>query len=166
METIDKEEINKKENEDKVANLLNKIFDILPFKFSKNMRKLLIQIFKFVIVGVIATIIDFVCLWIFKEAFHMNTVLANTLSFTISLIYNYIASTKWVFDVNKENNKAVSTILFIVFSVIGLLINDGIVWYMEEKMQIHYMIAKIVATAVVMVFNFITRKMFLEKKTI
>ncbi len=163
METVDKKETNNKETEDKVSNLLNKIFDIIPLNLNEETKKLFIQIFKFLIVGVIATVIDFILLYIFKEVFHMETVLANTLSFTISLIYNYIASTKWVFDVNKDNNKLRNTILFVVFSLFGLGINNAIIWFFERYIKIHYMIAKVFATAVTMIFNFITRKIFLEK---
>ena len=50
------------------------------------------KIFKFAIVGVVATVIDFLFLYIFKEFFKLNTIVSNTLSFLISVIYNYIAS--------------------------------------------------------------------------
>ena len=52
--------------------------------------------------------------------------------------------------------------VFMVLSVIGLGINQLLMWIMVDKLQIFYMISKIGATAVVMVYNFITRKVFLE----
>lgn len=153
------------ENNDKIEVLINKILNKIKLNLEEKHKKLLIQIVKFFIVGVIATLIDFVFLFIFKSILNLNIVLANTLSFIISLIYNYIASTKWVFDVSENNDKKKSFILFIFFSVLGLMLNDLIVWGLSEKIGIHYMLAKIFATAVVMVFNFITRKMFLEEKS-
>ena len=121
-----------------------------------------VQIFKFVIVGGIATILDFLLIFIFKELFKLPVVLSNTMSFTISTIYNYIASVKWVFDVDKSKNKSNTFITFIIFSMIGLLLNDLIIWIIADKFNIYYLIGKIIATAQVMVFNFITRKLFLE----
>ena len=53
-------------------------------------------------------------------------------------------------------------VLFVITSTIGLGINDLIMYIIAELLLVHYMLAKIVATAVVMVFNFVTRKMFLE----
>ncbi|MBR1937152.1 MAG: GtrA family protein [Bacilli bacterium] len=126
-------------------------------------NKLLVQIIKFVIVGGIATIIDFVVLYILKEYVGLNEILANTISFTVSVIYNYIASIKWVFDVDKDKNEKQQFIIFIVFSIIGLGINNLILWICIDKFNIHYLIGKVFATAIVMVFNFITRKKFLEK---
>ena len=83
-------------------------------------NKLLMQIMKFVIVGGIATVIDFAVLVLLKEVFGIKAVIANVISFTVSLIYNYIASVKWVFDVNKEQDKKTQFIVFVVLSIIGL----------------------------------------------
>lgn len=125
-------------------------------------NKLLLQIFKFVIVGGIATIIDFIVLFILKEFIGLNEIVANTISFTVSVIYNYIASVKWVFDVDENKNKSTQFIIFITFSIIGLLINNLILWICIDKFSLYYLIGKVIATGIVMVFNFITRKLFLE----
>lgn len=126
------------------------------------MNKLVNKIIRFSIVGGIATIIDFVFLYIFKEFLNFNIILANTLSFIISVTYNYIASITWVFDVNNNKNKNVQFILFIVFSVVGLIINNVILYILTDKLNIYYLISKVIATIIVMIFNFVTRKKFLE----
>ena len=72
------------------------------------------QIKKFIVVGLIATIIDYVILIICKELIGINVLISSCISFIISLIFNYILSTKF-------------------------------------------------AIAIVMIFNFITRKLILEK---
>lgn len=151
---------NKKE--DKAELFVRGCLKIFHIKVSNKTENLFIQIFKFGIVGVVATVIDFFFLYIFKEFFHLNVVLSNTLSFCISVIYNYIASVKWVFNVNKEKDPRKNFILFIIFSVIGLLLNDLIMWIATDKLSIYYMLSKVIATLIVMVFNFITRKIFLE----
>ncbi len=120
------------------------------------------QIFKFGIVGFIATVIDFLCIYILKEFLHLPVIISNTLSFCIATIYNYWASIHWVFNVNKEKNPKKNFILFILFSVMGLLLNDLIVWFTTYEFNIYYLLGKVIATAIVMIFNFITRKLFLE----
>lgn len=125
-------------------------------------NKLFLQIIRFSIVGGVATLIDFGVLYLLKEFVGFPPLLANTFSFTISVIYNYIASIKWVFKVDKQKNSTVQFILFAFFSVIGLLINNAIMWLSINKLHIHYLLGKVLATIVVMVFNFITRKKFLE----
>lgn len=55
--------------------------------------------------------------------------------------------------------------MFIILSIIGLLINTVVMWLLVDGTDLMpYTIAKIIATAVVMVYNFISRKIFLEKK--
>ena len=147
---------------DKSALFVKKCLKLFHLKVNSKTEKLLIQIFKFGIVGGIAFIIDYLSLIICKEVFHLNNLLSAAIAFTISVIYNYIASVKWVFDVNKEKNEKTNFIIFIVLSIVGLIITEIIMWLGSDVMGISYLIVKIVATAIVMVFNFITRKMFLE----
>ena len=104
--------------------------------------------------------IDFILLFVFKELIHLQVIVSNTLSFCISLIYNYIASVRWVFDVNRDKDPKKNFLIFLIFSIIGLAINDFIMYLLINKLSTF--ISKIIATAIVMVFNFITRKIFLE----
>lgn len=131
------------------------------------MKKLFNQIIKFGFVGVIATAIDYGLMIFFTEIFHIPSLISAALSFTISVIFNYIASVKWVFDVDKDkNSKSKEIIVFVILSVIGLGINELIMYIMDKSFGIDYKISKLFATGVVMCFNFITRKMFLESKKV
>lgn len=130
--------------------------------FLKSQSKLFQQIFKFGIVGGIAFIIDYGIMVISKELLGFSILLSAGLGFTISVIFNYIASVKWVFNVNKDKNEKKNFILFMIFSVIGLILTELIMFVGTNIINISYLIVKIAATAIVMVFNFITRKLFLE----
>ena len=152
---------------DKSALFVKKCLKLFHLKVNSKTEKLLIQIFKRKNhsdsnCSGIAFIIDYLSLIVCKEVFHLNTLSSAAIAFTISVIYNYIASVKWVFDVNKEKNEKTNFIIFIVLSIVGLIITEIIMWLGSDVMGISYLIVKIVATAIVMVFNFITRKMFLE----
>ncbi len=125
------------------------------------MKKLFNQIVKFGIVGVIAFLIDY-GLFALLTIMHVHYLIAQVISFSVSLAFNYWASIKWVFDAKKQTPK--EAIIFIVLSVIGLGINELLLFIGVDKMHIHELIVKLFATAVVMVYNFITRKIFIEKK--
>lgn len=122
---------------------------------------LLIQIIKFLIVGGTATIIDFFIFFILHDLIKQNTIISNIASFSISLIYNYIISIKWVFNVKKESKT--NFLIFLIFSLIGLIINTIIVYITIEKLKWYSLLCKVIATSIVMIFNFITRKKFLEE---
>ena len=53
-------------------------------------------------------------------------------------------------------------VIFVVLSVVGLLLNDGIVVALNKGLALEANLAKIAATALVMMYNFITRKIFLD----
>lgn len=128
------------------------------------MKKLIAQLLKFGIVGGSAFVIDYGIMIVLTELVGINYLISSGISFAISVVYNYILSVHWVFEVNKDCNKQKEFIVFIVLSVIGLGLNQLLMWVTVSYMHFFYMIAKILVTAVVMIYNFITRKLFLERK--
>ncbi len=126
-------------------------------------KKIIKQILKFGVVGGLAFVIDYALLYLLTEFLNIHYLVSSIISFSVSVIFNYILSIKWVFDVNKKQDVK-EFIVFIVLSIIGLGINSLIMYIMVDLMNVYYMASKIVATAVVMVYNFITRKIFIEGK--
>ncbi len=127
-------------------------------------RKLFAQLVKFGIVGVIAFFIDYGVMVLLTECFHVHYLLSALISFTLSVIFNYIASMRYVFVGREDMSKSREFMIFLILSVIGLGINELFMWLMVDKLQLFYMISKIFVTAIVMVWNFVTRKIFLEAK--
>ncbi len=126
------------------------------------MKKLIAQLMKFGVVGVIAFIIDYGLMVILTELLHMNYLISATLSFTVSVIFNYLASMRYVFRHKEGMSRTREFIIFVVLSVIGLGINDLIMWLGTGIGGVSYLITKLVATFIVMVWNFVTRKKFLD----
>ncbi|MCI9421218.1 GtrA family protein [Lachnospiraceae bacterium WCA-9-b2] len=127
------------------------------------MKKLIEQIMKFGVVGFLCFGIDYGLMIFLTEACRLSYLVSSGISFSVSVIVNYILSLKFVFDTGKDNNKIVEFLIFIVLSVIGLGINQALMWVCVDKLHVHYMISKIGVTGVVMVYNFVTRKLILEK---
>ena len=148
---------------DRTTNFIKKTLDILHIKLDDKKINLLVQIFKFVIVGGIATIIDWIIYYIFYKLLKFNPLIANIFSFSISVIYNYIASVKWVFNVNKNKTKRRMFIEFMLFSILGFILTELLLWIFIDILSINGMLSKIIATIIVMIFNFITRKIIFEK---
>ncbi len=124
-------------------------------------NKLLKQILKFGIVGGISFIIEYIILFCLKEFIHLSVLLSVAIAFSVSVVFNYIGSIRWVFNAN--NNSKNNFILFIILSIIGLVITEIIMWIGNDLLNIYYLIVKILATSIVMVFNFIMKKKLLEK---
>ena len=97
------------------------------------------------------------------ETVGIGYLISSGVSFSVSVIVNYILSLKYVFETSRDNNKIVEFSVFIILSVIGLFINQILMWVCVDGFHIFYMISKIGVTAVVMVYNFVTRKLILER---
>ena len=124
---------------------------------------------KFGVVGVIAFVIDYGLLAFCTEVLGINYLISATIGFTVSVIFNYLASMRYVFTHKEDMSRRREFVIFVVLSIIGLIINNACMWAGVELIRwpdwigTHaYLIVKIFATAVVMVWNFVTRKIFLD----
>lgn len=140
------------------------------------MKKLFAQLVKFGMVGAFCFVIDFAITmgltWV-----GIHHLIAAFFGFVVSVVANYLLSFKFVFERKEDMNRQKEFAVFVVLSVIGLGINEGLIYLSVDILYgrlgwlahaISYELAvasgKIFATAVVMVYNFVTRKIFLEKK--
>lgn len=117
---------------------------------------------KFGVVGFIAFFIDYGLLAFCTEILHFHYLVSATIGFTVSVVFNYLASMRYVFTHKEGMSKRREFVIFVVLSIIGLIINNALMWLGCDVLGIHYLIVKIFATAVVMVWNFVTRKIFLD----
>lgn len=167
-------------------------------------KKLLMQILKFAVVGGLSCVIDFAIYSVMVYNLGISLFWAAFWGFTISLIFNYIASMAFVFERKEDSSRTKEFIVFAVLSLIGLALNEiiilGVDWInrafvVGQSNLLAAMVnginafidsivawafgligkgytpidwipieAKIIATAIVMVYNFVTRKKFIEKK--
>ena len=141
------------------------------------MKKLFEQIMRFGIVGVISFLVDFTVYTVLCNVIGVHYLIAGIAGFTISVIVNYILSMSFVFQRRDDISRRREFIVFVLLSLIGAGLNELILficidliysnwpwvqsWCPEKLANIG---AKVVATGVVMVYNFVSRKIFLEKK--
>ena len=129
------------------------------------MGKLIGQIAKFGVVGIVCFGIDYGLMVLLTELGHFDYLLSSGVSFSVSVVVNYLLSMRFVFRSKKDGSKAREFIIFVALSVGGLLLTEALMWVGVEQLRLHYMFAKIVVTGIVMVYNFVTRKILLEEKT-
>lgn len=126
---------------------------------------LILQIIKFGIVGVIAAAVDVGTLVVLKELLYMDVLIASAISFSVSVIVNYLLSMTFVFK-SKKQNKVKEFITFVFLSIGGLCLNQLILWIGVTYVSVYYLVVKFFAMLIVPIYNFVTRKIFLESKEI
>ncbi|WP_211224443.1 GtrA family protein [Eremococcus coleocola] len=129
----------------------------------KTIQHLIKQIMDFAIVGVIATVIDYMIFVFIYNLLGWHYNVATVIAFSLSTIFNYWASMKYVFKSKyAKEDRHREFMIFVGLSIIGLILNVVLMRFSVETLQIIPNIAKILVTGVVMVFNFVTRKLLLE----
>jgi len=116
---------------------------------------------RYLIVGGLAFVADFSSLFLLTEKAGLHYLWSATLAFLIGTMFNYVLSTRWVFSVRKVSNWLDEFALFAAIGVAGVLLNGGIIALLVEAAGMGYLIAKLVATGLVLFFNFGARKWLL-----
>ncbi|HBO61761.1 MAG TPA: GtrA family protein [Olsenella sp.] len=120
------------------------------------------QLLKFGVVGVAATAIDFGVMVAMTELAGWDPVLSAGVSFVVSLAFNYVASMRFVFARRDDLSRARELAIFVALSLVGLAINEALMWLGVNALSISYLVVKVAATCVVMLWNFVSRKRWLD----
>jgi len=128
------------------------------------MKKLIEQVMKFVIVGGLSFVLDFIIYYVLTNFFSVYYLVAGFFSFILSLIFNYLMSMKFVFKSKDDLKKSHEFAIFATLSVLGLGLNLLSLFILVDLFKTNDLIAKVFVAGIVMVFNFVTRKIFLEQK--
>ena len=131
---------------------------------------------RFIVTGGVCFAVEFVCLVLLRDRAGLDTLIATPIAFLISVALNYLLCVKWVFrGVGAQKRSAQAG--FLLTSVMGLLLNEGLMLLFRvlfgEDQPIFtlpgftvtmYMVNKALATLLVMVWNYFTKRYILRKK--
>lgn len=123
----------------------------------------IVQFVRYGLVAGIAFIIDFGLLFVFTRYLHIYYLASATLSFSISLVANYLLSVGWVFRRAENASRGLEIPLFALIGFIGLGLNDLIIWAFTVHAHTFYLVSKLIATVIVFFWSFLARKYFLFK---
>lgn len=122
----------------------------------------LMEVFRFVFTGGFCFVVEFLALTALVELFNLPVLVATAIAFLISVAVNYVMCIKWVFPGAKDGNAGVKA-TFLLTSGIGFALNELFMWLMHTLLGIHYMIAKVISTLLVMIWNYFTKKLVLKR---
>lgn len=113
----------------------------------------LLKILKFGVVGFSGMLIDFSVTWFLKEKIRINKYLANSAGFISAATSNYYWNRIWTFGSN-NNEVATEYMSFILIALIGLGINNLVIYLLTRKLKFNFYLAKLFAVMVVTIWNF------------
>lgn len=118
-------------------------------------NEFLVQKFiKFCVVGFSGMLIDFGATWLLKEKVKVNKYIANSTGFILAATSNYIWNRFWTFH-SENSHIATEYFSFIIISLVGLAINNLIIYILSDRLKFNFYLAKLFAIGVVTIWNFI-----------
>lgn len=133
-------------------------------------RKSLVgQFLRYLVTGGLAFVADYGLFALCLYRFEWHYLLANLMGLVVGLALNYTISILWVFTDCERTLKKRKTIEFSLFALVGIVgvgLNQALMYLMVDYLGINEMGSKLVASAAVLLWNFGARKvmLFREKK--
>lgn len=144
-----------------------------------NIKKLLSpavikEFFRYVIVGGISFLADFGTLTLFEELVFKQKIdwqifISTAAGFVVGLTVNYILSLLFVFRSSENKNSGKSVGDFFIFALVGIIglgITEGLMHLGVNVLHFHYTITKIAAAGIVLIWNYLGRKIFVFSRPV
>ena len=133
------------------------------------------EMLRFAISGGVCFLIELAALMLLRDRCGLDTLIATPIAFLISVVVNYLLCVRWVFHGAAEQKNAVK-MGFLITSVAGLLLNEGLMYLFrlilgEDAVVLTVfsyavkmvMINKALATLIVMIWNYFTKRLILRR---
>ena len=132
------------------------------------------EVVKFILTGGVCFLIEYAALIALKEWLHLPVIAATPIAFLISVVFNYLLCVKWVFEGARDGSRK-AQLGFVITSGMGFFLNWALMWILTALLgedgllfvllgvEIKvYMLNKVIATGLVMVWNYFTKRYLLK----
>ena len=120
---------------------------------------ILLRFIRFGIVGASGMVVDFGVTWLCKEKLHWNKYISNSLGFILAATNNYVWNRLWTFQ-STSHAVAREYTFFLIIALIGLGLNNGIIYLLHERLHLNFYLSKLIAIGCVTIWNFVMNYVF------
>jgi putative flippase GtrA len=137
----------------------------------KKLRKLFhsdefIELLRYGIFGCITTGVNLGLFFILKKI-GLYYLLANSISYCIAVIINYLFNYKFVFNKNGKQDKHWNWVEFAKFfavRMVSLLVDNALFYFVVDILHVNIYIGRIALSIIVIIATFIVNKLFVFKQ--
>ncbi len=121
---------------------------------------------KFVVSGVLATIVNLFFLFIFFSVFEIKIIYAASMSWLLAFLISFNLQKYWTFRSFSLKKIPRQVILYFSLAFVSLTLNARWMYLLVENLNMHYILAQIIVLFVLAILNYIVYKfiIFKEKK--
>jgi putative flippase GtrA len=139
-------------------NIKDRIDAVVEKILGRKVNESLLQYFRYLLCGGVATATDVGILFALTHFLHINYLVAAAVSFLCGISVNYTLNTVLVFQSSGKIKKEFP--IFAMIGLGGLAWTELILWILVDKLNIYVMIAKALSIVIVLQWNFFMRKKF------
>ncbi len=121
-----------------------------------------IQFFRYTIIGGVSFVADTVCLF-YLEKIGLYYLISAFIGFTIGLIINYTLSKHFVFTA-KSQSRIKEFVAYAAIGAVGLVLTELLLYVFVDFVHLNLVLSKIIAAAIVLIWNFVARRFLLYNK--
>ncbi|MBI5466936.1 MAG: GtrA family protein [Candidatus Kerfeldbacteria bacterium] len=122
------------------------------------------QFIKFGFVGALNTTIDYLGFAVLVTWTSIPYLIANVMTFAIASTNSYILNRRWTFR-NADPRWRRQAAVFYAVMVVGLVINEAILYTLVDHFQVRKLIAKAIGIVIVLFWNFFASRFFVFRPT-
>ena len=121
---------------------------------------------RYLVFGVLSTIINIVVFAICERILHLSTIISNVIAWTIAVLFAYITNKLYVFDskTTKKQELAKEIISFFSARIFTLVVETIFLKIVIDELGLNEILMKIISNVIVIVLNYVFSKIFIFKK--
>lgn len=119
-----------------------------------------VRFVRYVLAGGVSFVLDYAILVGMTEVLGCHYLISASVGFTVGALLCYVLSIAWVFDVRRHDNRSTEASLFFLIGLLGLGLNDLLLWVMADGLGWPYQISKLLVAGIVLAFNYSARLFF------
>jgi putative flippase GtrA len=119
---------------------------------------LFVQLVNFVCVGAVATALQYFVLIALMQFGDLKPVLASAIGYAAGAGINYLLNYHYTFASQRSHFQAM--LKFLTVAIVGLMLNSLIVAVATEELSLHYLLAQVIATGLVLMWNFFANRVW------
>jgi putative flippase GtrA len=121
------------------------------------------QIFKFLIAGGFAFVVNIIVLYVLTDILRIYYLISTVMAFLAAFNVSFFLQKSWTFGDNSRDNLHVQIPLYLGMQVANLVLNTGLMYVFVEYLHIWYVLSQVIITAVLAVVVFIVNKKYIFK---
>jgi putative flippase GtrA len=138
-----------------------KLSELSELVFKTKTQKLTIQVFRYLIVSGVSLAVDTGILTALTELGGVNYLVSAVVGYLTGLVVNYFLSRIWVFHSSKLESKTAEFLIFAAIGLVGMGINELILWVWVSFLGLHYIYGRMVSAVIGYTWKYVARKWLL-----